>query len=247
MNHTYTKKKNALGIAVISGLMCFITVLSLFLSTDIFAQERRNVKVAFFPMDGFHTTNADGSLGGMDVEYLSALSSYAHWDVEYVECESWEDALNMLKEHTVDLVGSAQYSDKRAEIFQYASLSSGYTFGVIATDDDSTIAYEDFTRMGNITYGMVSGYVRKDEFLEYMKGNGIISPNILEYESTAQLQQALSDGEFAGLTRELIDNSLVEAGLTANYIEVSDRIQARQWLNDGTIDVLAYCTDTEYI
>ncbi|MBQ8821699.1 MAG: EAL domain-containing protein [Lachnospiraceae bacterium] len=159
------------------------------------AAEGRHVKVAFFPMDGYHVMNADGTHGGMDVEYLNALSEYVNWELEYVVCDSWEDALRKLEKKEVDIVGSAQYSQERAEKYQFADLSSGYTFGVIATVPGSYIAYEDFAQMQGITFGMVENYVRKNEFLQYMYDNGIETPEIVEYESTAKLQEALSAGE----------------------------------------------------
>jgi ABC-type amino acid transport substrate-binding protein len=65
------------------------------------------VRVAFFPMGGYNETAPDGSYTGMDVEYLDALTSYTNWKIEYVPCDSWDDALRLLKEKKVDLVGSA--------------------------------------------------------------------------------------------------------------------------------------------
>ena len=58
--------------------------------------EKRTVRVAFFPMEGYHVTLEDGSLSGMDVEYLENLGDYVNWNVEYVPCDSWDDALQML-------------------------------------------------------------------------------------------------------------------------------------------------------
>lgn len=332
----------------------FVWVLYSFLvlfKGDIYAAEKRLVKVAFFPMDGYHITNADGSCGGMDVEYLSALCEYTEWEIEYVKCESWEEALELLSSKQVDLVGSAQYSAERAEVYQYADLSSGYTFGVIATNPESTIAYEDFTAMREITYGMVEDYVRKDEFLQYLRDNGIKDPSVIEYATTSDLQNALSegkidalvhtftevkegqrligrfapkpfyyityhgnddvmrelnqaaanlklnrpeletelmnefyysrfdktalltteeiayiaetkqvivgyldgfypfsyeeDGEFKGLTRELLESSICDIGLELEYCRMTDRKEARAALQKGEIDILAYCTDTE--
>ena len=153
---------------------CLITALCL---TTASAKDKRTVKVAFFPMEGYHETKADGRFAGMDVEYLESLCKYANWKIEFVTCASWDEALQMLSEHTVDLVGTAQYSAARAETFQYADLSSGYTFGIIATNADSPLAYEDFQAMENITFGMVKTYVRRDEFLYYMRDHGILTKN----------------------------------------------------------------------
>lgn len=182
--------------AIVIGLCLFALCLSgIFGSAHVLAEEKRTVRVAFFPMDGYHIKNANGSYGGMDVEYLKRLSEYAGWNVEYVECDSWEAALALLSEQQVDLVGSAQYSEERTQIYDYADLSSGYTFGVIASGGSCSVAYEDFEAMKDLTYGMVAGYVRRQEFLEYMSSNGIEEPHIIEYDSTLELQNALESGE----------------------------------------------------
>lgn len=167
--------------------------------------KQRDVKVAFFPMEGYHVMNRDGSYGGVEVEYLKAISEYVDWNIEYVKCDSWEEALLMLEEKKVDLVGTSQYTKERAEKFLYANMSSGYTFGAVATNADKNIAFEDFTMMKDIKYGMVSGYVRKDEFFEYLSSNGIESPNVTEYVSTRELQNALDKGEIDALVHTFME------------------------------------------
>lgn len=86
---------------------------------------KRTVRVSFFPMDGYHETMPDGSLSGMDVEYLENLCDYVNWTVEYVPCESWDEALQMLSDKEVDLVGSAQYSAERAKFTNMLILPTG--------------------------------------------------------------------------------------------------------------------------
>lgn len=178
-----------------NAFVIMLLFLCVFVGNHAYAAEKRTVKVAFFPMDGYHNLGEDGSFEGMDVEYLDALCDYVSWKVEYVVCDSWESALQMLQNGEVDLVGSAQYSAERAEVYQYADLSSGYTFGVIATNAQNTIAYEDFQAMQNITYGMVENYVRTSEFYEYLYHNGIEEPVVKKYKSTAEMQAALDSGE----------------------------------------------------
>ncbi len=166
---------------------------------------KRPVRVSFFPMGGYHETLPDGSFSGMDVEYLENLCDYVNWSVEYVPCESWDEALQMLADKEVDLVGSAQYSAERAAVYSYADLANGYTFGAIAVRGDSALAFEDFEAMGDITYGVVKSYVRKQEFFEYLGGHGIESPEVREYENTATLQGALDAGEIDALVHSLTE------------------------------------------
>ena len=172
------EKRYVKNITILIG--CFLLLLVLGIGTvAVKAQDAgRKVRVAFFPMDGYNEYLPDGACTGMDVDYLNALSVYSNWDFEYVECSSWEEALQMLSNKQVDLVGSAQYSPERAEVFEYADLPSGYTFGIIAVRKGSPIAYEDFTAMEDITYGVVKSYVRREEFVEYLKNNGIKNPKI---------------------------------------------------------------------
>lgn len=206
------KQGKSKGLFLLRAAAGVIAAAFLFLSS--FGQEgaeivygagKRTVRVAFFPMGGYHETLADGSLSGMDVEYLENLRDYVNWNVEYIPCESWDEALQMLADQKVDLVGSAQYSPERAEIYRYADLASGYTFGAIAVQGESGLAYEDFSAMQYLTYGCVGTYVRKQEFIEYLKGHGIENPRIREYENTAALQEALVSREIDALVHSLTE------------------------------------------
>lgn len=169
------------------------------------AAEKRTVKVAFFPMDGYNEYDKDGNPAGMDVEYLENLCEYLNWKIEYVECGSWDKALQMVLDREVDLLGSAQYSAERAELYEYANLASGYTFGAIAVKGASKLAYEDFDAMGDITYGVVKTYIRKGEFYDYLEDHGISSPKVREYEDTAALQEALGKNEIDALVHSLTE------------------------------------------
>ena len=187
------------GVSVLLCLILASCISAVTMSYTVCAEEKRTVKVAFFPMQGYHTIEEDGSYSGMDVEYLDVLREYANWEIEYVKCKDWDAALKLVADHKADLVGSAQYSAERAKTHQYADLSSGYTFGIIAANPDSSLAYEDFDAMKDITFGMVRTYVRREEFMGYLADNGITSPKIREYDSTAELQDALDRKEVDAL------------------------------------------------
>lgn len=159
------------------------------------ALESRTVRVAFFPMEGFHTYSGEEGYGGMDVAYLEELCKYTGWDIVYVDCDSWNDALAKLEAKEVDLVGSAQFSAERAELYDFAALSSGYTFGCLFVTKDSSLAYEDFDSMRDMNFGVVESYIRKAEFLEYLSRNGIDNPRLKEYNTTQEMEEALASGE----------------------------------------------------
>ena len=224
--------------------MIVATLLAAIGSTGVVqGAEKRTVRVGFFPMGGYNETKADGSRTGMDVEYLSALSDYVNWNIEYVECESWDDALTMLLNEQIDLVGSAQYSAERAKLYQYANLASGYTFGVIAVNGDSTFAYEDFDAMRDAAFGVVGSYIRKDEFYEYMADHGISAPKVREYENTAALHAALNAGEidaFVHSLTEVLEGQRVVgrfAPMPFYYITYQGNNDLMRELNQGIADL----------
>ncbi len=187
----YWRKRSGKGAALLLAI-AFFTV---FFSTPLCARDSRVVKVAFFPMEGYHTYSEGNGYGGVDADYLEELCRYTGWRITYVECGSWDDALAKLAAREVDLVGSAQYSQERAEIFDYASLSSGYTYGCLFVEEDSDLAFEDFARMKDMTFGVVKSYVRKTEFLDYLARNGISAPHLREFNTTQEMQDALRAGE----------------------------------------------------
>lgn len=172
-----------------------MAILALLLPMPVRSEEGRTVKVAFFPMAGFHTYSETDGYDGMDVAYLKALCSYTGWNIEYVDCASWDDALDKLQAKEVDLVGSAQYSPERNERFDYASLSNGYTYGCLFVEADSSLAYEDFDHMKDLQFGVVKSYIRKGDFLEYLSQHGITKPHLTEYSTTQELLKALNDGD----------------------------------------------------
>lgn len=228
----------------LSGLLVILLVLLiLWVGNDAYAAEKRKVKVAYFPMEGYHTSDEKGNFGGMDVAYLDALCNYVSWNVEYVVCDSWEAALEMLRNKEVDLVGSAQYSEERANVYQYADISSGYTFGVIATNPENTIAYEDFHAMQELAYGMVENYVRKNEFLEYLAHHEIENPFIVEYSSTADMHEALERGEidaFVHTFTEVKEGQRIIGRFAPRpfyYITYQGNDELLRELNQGIVDL----------
>lgn len=191
------------GLALLQVIMFF----AMFLPVPVFAEESRTVKVAFFPMEGFHTYSETDGYGGMDVAYLEELCNYTGWSIEYVVCDTWNEALEKLEAKEVDLVGAAQFSEERNEIYDFAALSSGYTFGCLFVQEKSNLAFEDFESMRDMKFGVVGKYIRKTEFLGYLDINGISNPNIQEYDTTKEMQEALRAGEI-----DIAVHTLTEVG-----------------------------------
>ena len=238
-------------IAVMLLFLCLGGMGGFFGMPQVQGAQKRVVKVGFFPMDGYHEKNEDGMYVGMDVEYLETLCDYVNWQIEYVECDSWDAALQLLADQKIDLVGSAQYSAQRAEIYQYANLASGYTFGTIAVNGDSELPYEDFGAMEQAAFGVVKTYVRKDEFYEYLADHGIQHPKVTEYDSTAALRTALDAKEIDAMVHsltEIQDGQRIVgrfAPMPIYYISYKGNDEVMRELNQGIADIKMKRPDLE--
>ncbi len=244
------KRRNVMISLALSILLIVICVDGMGIPC-VYGAQKRTVRVGFFPMEGYNEKNEDGTLGGMDVEYLEVLCDYVDWEIEYVECDSWDAALQLLAEQKIDLVGSAQYSSERGEIFRYANLASGYTFGTIAVNGGSEIPYEDFDVMAQITYGVVKTYVRKAEFYEYLSDHGIHNPSVKEYDSTADLQAALAEQQIDAMVHsltEIRDGQRIIgrfAPMPIYYISYKGNDEVMRELNQGIADIKIKRPDLE--
>ena len=84
MSHYNFKKQLGTALALLQVIVFFIVIFPIQTS----AEEARTVRVAFFPMDGFHTYSENDGYGGADADYLAELCRYTGWKIEYVECTS---------------------------------------------------------------------------------------------------------------------------------------------------------------
>jgi len=240
-----------LVLSVILSIIFACSIAGGFGRLQVYGAQKRTVKVGFFPMEGYHEKKEDGTYSGMDVEYLETLCDYVNWEIEYVECDSWDAALQLLADQKIDLVGSAQFSSERAEIYQYANLASGYTFGTIAVNSGSELSYEDFGAMDQITYGVVKSYIRKEEFYEYLADHGVNHPDVNEYNNTKELQAALADQEIDAIVHSLTEIKEGQriigrfAPMPIYYISYKGNDQVMRELNQGIADIKMKRPDLE--
>ena len=54
----------------------------------------------------------------------------------------------------------------------------------------------------------------------------------------------VEDGEFKGLSRELLESSIAMMGQRLEYVELSNEEEARLALQNGDVDILVFCTDS---
>ncbi len=184
---------------------CFAWGIALWLWSGACAAAEEKVRIGFFPMSGFHHYDPAGRPAGYGVDYLEKIREYTRWKYEYVRVDSWDEALERLRRGEVDLVGSAQWNPRRAELYDYSVYATGMTHAaLIALTGNKGMLYEAFDDFHGARVGFVRTYVRLKEFLAYAQRHGF-APRMIPYENTAEMRRALHAGELDAMLASVME------------------------------------------
>ena len=136
--------KTAKGKKIIPKIfICCLVILCLLLPCGSSnGRDRQLVRVAYFNIGDYYTEDSSGAVNSYDSEFLRAVEDYANVKFEFVDCGTWNNALNLLGEGRVDLIGTAQWTPERAKLYAYCRESYGYTVGELATLESNNIVYQ---------------------------------------------------------------------------------------------------------
>lgn len=161
----------------------------------------RVIRVGYVDFEGFIYENDEGEIVGYAVEYLSTIGDYSGYEFEYVKC-SWEKSLEMLKNHELDLVCTAFYSDERAKEYEFSDQNFGRVRCVLyATDTNTDIYYEDFEKLDGAKIGFIKGSMNIAICEEYAQRHGFSFDPVL-YTSEDEMEAGLRSGEVLVIATE---------------------------------------------
>ena len=159
------------------------------------------LKVGYVDYPGFIYRDPAGEFTGYGVEYLNKISEYTGFRYEYVY-GSWPALMEQLKSGEIDLLCNAQYTDERAEIYDYSQFPIGYTQGLLYTlPVQATLGFEDFDNFNGLTVGAVKNSATTPLFLQYAEKHGF-SCSIADYGSETEMIAALERGETDAMLSE---------------------------------------------
>lgn len=187
----YNKKQSLIAII---GLV--ITISFSYLS--VYANTTKNgdkIRVGYSFNYGILDTNSESEgIGyGYGYDYLKEIAKYTGWEYEYV-LVTWEEGMERLKSGDIDLFGPLQYSDERAENFNYARYDAGTEYGTLYTKaDNNLIYYEDFDSFDGIRVATMFSNYQNEDFDKYCKENNF-SVEYVYYEDTVDIVDAVING-----------------------------------------------------
>ncbi|MBR4953479.1 MAG: transporter substrate-binding domain-containing protein [Oscillospiraceae bacterium] len=163
--------------------------------------KERVLRVGYSDYDNFIEKNARGQFEGYAVEYLEKIVSITGHKLEFIPL-TWAKSLEMLENQEIDLVCSSNYTEARAEKFDYCGHNFGYIQGVLYTrKGNSNLYYEDFEHFNGMRVGQIKGSVNIELFKQYAERNNFIYMD-MEYASEAALVAALQRGEVDAIAND---------------------------------------------
>lgn len=157
------------------------------------AADKTVVKVGYFYLADYYQI-VDGEVDSYDSSYLEKIEEYSNVCFEYVDCGTWSDALTMLRNHEIDLVGTMQKSKERENKYDFCDEAYGTTAAELLSLPDSDITFQDYEAISAATIGVTENYVRMDQLKELLKEKNL-SSKVRYYANQNDLCQALENGE----------------------------------------------------
>lgn len=200
--------KNIAAVLIISIILLgnFVTAYAMPPSDTI-------VRVGFPIQDGISYIDENGNYAGYLVDYLSQLSLFTDWEIEFVPAEGdvntqLSTLLEQLQNGEIDMMGTMNRNAALDEMFLYPNYSYGSTYTVLAVRDDSSYISEDFSNWDGITVAAYPGMDARMELLnQYAKVHGF-TYEVVEYDTSKEMIDAVLSGETDAVLQ--VDISLLE-------------------------------------
>ena len=161
------------------------------------ASEKQIIKVGFYKMNGFQYYDESGNPRGYNVDYLKLIANLTEWEYEYVEFESFDHALESLRNEEIDILAPALMSQERMKEFDYSSFSLGKgVYVLVANSSTNTVVYEDIEGIKGASISVPRDYPITEEFIEYMENNSI-EAELVYYDTPEEAVRAMMKGEAA--------------------------------------------------
>ena len=177
----------------INTILLMLLTVSFMIPLAASAAEKEIVRVGYYDVGDYFRKDANGKLAGYDVEYLKEIAAYTGLDFEYVYCGTWMNAVRMLKNREIDLVGATQWNEEREQEYEFCLEKYGYAIGEIVVLPENGTIYEDYAAINKMKIGRLYNYIHTDA-LQRLFDAKHLTPQIITFDTQRELAAALSDG-----------------------------------------------------
>lgn len=167
------------------------------------AKEGKTIRVGYYPMENYHWKNEAGNMVGYEVDYLNRIAEITGWNYEYIEADSWNDAMDMLRNGDIDMLSPGEITRARTTEFIFSAMPIGKSYGAVMIPKDSEQLYENFDEFSKMTFGIEQGLTYARRFREYAREEGF-QPSIKFYKNHDELKKALKSGEIDAIVANIM-------------------------------------------
>ncbi len=161
------------------------------------------VKVAVIGYPNFIYREEDGSVTGYAKEYLDEIAKHTGWTYEYIDM-TFDEANEALKNGKIDIMVGSQYTDSRADLYDYSECSMGMTGTVICIlNDNDKYAYNEYSKFQGMKIGALKGSIRIEQTKKFLDKENV-SANFIEYDTDKEVKEALISGEIDAMLISII-------------------------------------------
>jgi signal transduction histidine kinase/BarA-like signal transduction histidine kinase len=188
----------SLFVAVAALAMMVVNTLPVLAAKTVTVQ-KQTVKVGYYYDSDYFYKNESGSYCGYDAEYFYEVSKYTDWQYQYVDFDSFEDALKALETGQIDIMPSLFYSEERAQSLLLSSADMGSVYVTIVVPPSNTdITYNDYAALEGKKVGILEDSVDGAKYQEWAQEQGL-STEVVPMASTEELLQALDQKELTAV------------------------------------------------
>lgn len=147
-------------------MLCVVAaVLTFHFTVPALAGENEEVRIGYFPMNGFCDVASDGTVTGCWRDFTDAVVSYTGWNCEYVCYASWVEAVDALSDGSIDMLAPSQRTPEREELYTFDSFLIGTEYGsLLALNTNDRLVCEDFAAFQGPHIGVVTSLAFLDDF-----------------------------------------------------------------------------------
>lgn len=154
-----------------------------------------NIRVGFYLLDGYHYYNSLGEPSGYGVDYLNLVSNYTGWSYEYVEVNTYSDALGMLDNGDIDLIAPMPQNEEWKAKYCYSEyqICMG-RYVLVCNMDDERFTHEELDGVNGVTVSVPEGYPITNQFTAFIEEKGL-DVELVYYSTPAEAGAAMKAGD----------------------------------------------------
>lgn len=159
---------------------------------------RQRVRVGTVEQVGSALRDENGVLRGFDAEFLSKVSQYAQFDVDYSYYNDFDLLLKALENGDIDMaVGISKTGDRESKfLFSESKVGSG-TLNLKVKPGDDRFEYGNVSQIASMKTGAIAGSIMVAKAHEWAEKNGI-NLDLKEYSGETELVDAVYGSEIDG-------------------------------------------------